>query len=77
MQEQVVGLYLMLGLSDEFEAHFILLIDVLGHSSRKVPLYAIRRRSQEKISSFLSLKRKSRNFMEKKHFSKHNKRVAS
>lgn len=51
MQEQVVGLYLMLCLSDEFEAHFTLLIDVLEHSGRKVPLCAIRRRSQEKISS--------------------------
>lgn len=46
----MVGLELMLGVPDEFEAHLTLVIDVLKHSGRKVPLCVSRRRSQESIS---------------------------
>lgn len=53
----MIGLELMLGVPDGFEAHLTLVIDVLKHSGRKVPLCASRRRSQENVS-FLPLKKK-------------------
>lgn len=62
----MVGLELMLGVPDEFEAHLTLVIDVLKHSGRKVPLCASRRRSQENISFLPSFLSKRKNFMKKK-----------
>lgn len=62
MQEQVVGLDLMLGLPDEFEAQLISPIDVMKYSGGKMLLCASR--SQENISSLPS----SKNERRKKHF---------
>ena len=62
MQEQVIGLDLMLGLPDEFKAHLTSLIDILKYSSRKMPLHASRR-SQEHVSSLPSSKNERRNIL--------------
>lgn len=62
MQEQVIGLDLMLGLPDEFKAHLTSLMDILKYSSRRMPLCASRSR-QENVSSLPSSKYERRNIL--------------